>query len=732
MLKLITKSNLLYLLFFLTLSSTICAEDNWLNNFDDLSEKTTSQLRLLRNEIYARHGYPFTSGDLKEYFEKQSWYKKNNGFRDNDLNEGERKLLAKILKYEQELQYKGIPKTGYSPGTKLIQRENSYWKIERPIFDWVKREYVGWNNSISAQDYEHVIIWSYSPETNKVHFYAKDNTFRWILNSTLHRKLPSVAGWFSRVTDKAGRSRSVFCDLEKGGVYYGDQLGCLEPNIGKIGSLIGNYRYTNIGIDSYDQPHISFYDVAKGDLVYVLLSGKPWEMKEWRIKTLDSSGDVGMFNSLKVDNSGRVHVVYYDATGDKIKYALLYSDTLKIEDVASQVKEGTVLSLVLDHAGIPNVSYYGSNGKGLRFASRAGGVWRNYSVDPSSSSGYYSSIAVSRNGDASIAYYDGSCKCLRFASRDKENWLIETVDSGGDVGEHVALTLDNNDVPHIAYYDESSQSLKYAVLISSETERKLTAKKNIVATGKGISITVPFDDVTPPKTHLDFAGPTYSSVENGKRIISKDTYLSFGTGDTRECGDMSGVSVTYCAVNTKISDCVEKDYSAALINKDYFKQEEEAGPGGQDISTSSYCGIVHSSFVLPEGSHMLSYLSLDRAGNYELENTTSIHVDGSAPQTTLTAEGGYFKQDVYWVQSGTCIALTSIDPDFDYVSSDVGTIYYLVDEEPVSDEMEGAWGGFNIYEAPLMLNPGDHTVNFMARDNIGNTEAVQSIKVHIY
>ena len=35
---------------------------------------TKSMLRLMRNEIYARHGYKFVSVDLSDYFSKTSWY----------------------------------------------------------------------------------------------------------------------------------------------------------------------------------------------------------------------------------------------------------------------------------------------------------------------------------------------------------------------------------------------------------------------------------------------------------------------------------------------------------------------------------------------------------------------------------------------------------------------------------------------------------------------------------
>ena len=40
----------------------------------DLSALTKEQLRLARNEIYARHGYIFNDEELKEYFQSKSWY----------------------------------------------------------------------------------------------------------------------------------------------------------------------------------------------------------------------------------------------------------------------------------------------------------------------------------------------------------------------------------------------------------------------------------------------------------------------------------------------------------------------------------------------------------------------------------------------------------------------------------------------------------------------------------
>ncbi len=70
----------------------------------DLDGLTGEQLRLARNEIYARHGRIFDSPDLKEYFERQPWYvgtTPSNEFSESVLNAWERANLALILQAEE-------------------------------------------------------------------------------------------------------------------------------------------------------------------------------------------------------------------------------------------------------------------------------------------------------------------------------------------------------------------------------------------------------------------------------------------------------------------------------------------------------------------------------------------------------------------------------------------------------------------------------------------------------
>jgi len=68
---------------------------------DTLGALFAEDLRVLRNEIYARHGRIFKDAKLQQYFEAQSWYKANPDFKDDQLNEIESKNLAKIKEAEE-------------------------------------------------------------------------------------------------------------------------------------------------------------------------------------------------------------------------------------------------------------------------------------------------------------------------------------------------------------------------------------------------------------------------------------------------------------------------------------------------------------------------------------------------------------------------------------------------------------------------------------------------------
>lgn len=68
---------------------------------ENIENLFTEDLRILRNEIYARRGRVFKNPELQKYFESQSWYKPDPEFKDEMLGEIEFKNLATIKEAEE-------------------------------------------------------------------------------------------------------------------------------------------------------------------------------------------------------------------------------------------------------------------------------------------------------------------------------------------------------------------------------------------------------------------------------------------------------------------------------------------------------------------------------------------------------------------------------------------------------------------------------------------------------
>jgi len=69
----------------------------------DLSGLSNWELKVARNEIYARHGRPFVHTDLQCYFNTQSWYTKDPSYTDSRLSKLELANAVYILNYEKSI-----------------------------------------------------------------------------------------------------------------------------------------------------------------------------------------------------------------------------------------------------------------------------------------------------------------------------------------------------------------------------------------------------------------------------------------------------------------------------------------------------------------------------------------------------------------------------------------------------------------------------------------------------
>ena len=73
---------------------------SWLMNTTYLGRFSKPQLRIMRNEILARHGWKFQSKDLQDYFESEPWYKPGNDNNAIKLNVIEQ-LNIQLIKSEE-------------------------------------------------------------------------------------------------------------------------------------------------------------------------------------------------------------------------------------------------------------------------------------------------------------------------------------------------------------------------------------------------------------------------------------------------------------------------------------------------------------------------------------------------------------------------------------------------------------------------------------------------------
>ncbi|MDH7602533.1 MAG: hypothetical protein QHI38_10355, partial [Armatimonadota bacterium] len=223
----------------------------------------------------------------------------------------------------------------------------------------------------------------------------------------------------------------------------GNSPGSVDDNVG---------RYTSIKVDSQGNPHISYYDVTNGNLMYAV-----WRSGTWQITTVDGASsptdDVGQYTSLALYN-GLPRIAYYDVAKGDLKYASYDGSnwTKTVVDSAGDV--GRFASLALDpNTGLPRIAYYDSTNKDLKYAAYDGSAWNITTVAAAGDVGQYCSLALDpTTGSPRIAYYDNTNKDLLYAAWDGSSWKFSTVDSDGDVGRYCSLALYNG-LPRIAYYD---------------------------------------------------------------------------------------------------------------------------------------------------------------------------------------------------------------------------------------------------------------------------------------
>jgi hypothetical protein len=189
---------------------------------------------------------------------------------------------------------------------------------------------------------------------------------------------------------------------------------------------------------------------------------------------------------------------------------------------------------------------------------------------------------------------------------------------------------------------------------------------------------------------------TQSATQSGYANIDATLPTTLATG--LQANDHTGWQITPPLVTLTGSDALS-GVAATLYTID----------GG---SAQTYTGapIV----IATDGSHLVTYWSVDAAGNTEAAHTSYVNIDASAPVTSAT--GLQATDHTGWRTTSQPVTLSPVDS-----LSGVAATHYTIDG-----------GGTQTHSSAFSVSgQGSHTVTYWSVDALGNSESVQTGYVNI-
>lgn len=299
-------------------------------------------------------------------------------------------------------------------------------------------------------------------------------------NNWMREKIEDYGSYPDLHVQDNGYKHAVHWDHENGYVRYGYYDGAAW-DWENVGPQMAGYPYTpgynndvaemSVRTDQVGGVHVVYYDYFTGDLEYAY---KPNQNSGWSYYTI-CAGCGSNYNEMTIDGAGRVHVAYYD--GGSIYYR--YHD---YNDNYDQWSASQFVTNNGDHPSIavhpttyaPYIAYRYDNGVyyELRYSYIDGAAWQYRQLDeePNANTGYWPSIGVDANGYIHVAYEYYGEGYLKYATYDQavRDYRVHEP-AGDDWATYPDLHVDKYGNIHVMYvYDYAAPNTTYGNLYYAE------------------------------------------------------------------------------------------------------------------------------------------------------------------------------------------------------------------------------------------------------------------------
>lgn len=235
-----------------------------------LAEKNYSELWLMRNEIYARHGRPFMNYELHNYFMSSGWYRPNDKYNDKMLSKTEMANISAIQKKEEECLTKNYINKN---GTEYINPENianifqysnfsaeENEKLSKNGFITLSSEYKQLFHLYENNDYLGIPSFITTDAVLQLYHLIFDMTLRKIEQEYLIKKLEIVTATVMKENRKINNTtanKTLKQASAQNLIYYGISYYLLNPDkIGNDTSHVYKKIRKEIGLCESHQPWI--------------------------------------------------------------------------------------------------------------------------------------------------------------------------------------------------------------------------------------------------------------------------------------------------------------------------------------------------------------------------------------------------------------------------------------------------------------------------------------------